>query len=161
MPEKRISLIVAAAENNVIGKDNEMPWHLPEDFKYFKEKTTGKPCIMGRKTFESILGQLGKPLPNRPSLVVSGSGYAHEGATVFSSLDDAFDAAREYEAEEIMVIGGATIYHQALDMADRIYLTRVHMSPDGDAYFPELGDEWEEVSRDDRKKFSFLVFERR
>ena len=84
-----LSLIVAAAENNVIGKDNQMPWHISEDFKHFKEATMGKPCIMGRKTYESILAQLGKALPGRTSIVVSRSGFKHEGALTCASLEEA------------------------------------------------------------------------
>lgn len=155
-----ISLIVATAENNVIGKDNKMPWHISEDFKHFKEITMGKPCIMGRKTYESILAQLGKPLPGRTSIVVSRSGYSHEGCISATSLENAIAKAKEETEDEIMVIGGAQIYELALPLADRIYLTRVHQSPDGDAFFPELGDEWKETARDDRDGFSFLTLER-
>lgn len=160
--KQTISMIVAAAENNVIGKDNAMPWHLPEDFKYFKQKTMGKPCIMGRKTYESILDQLGKPLPNRPSIVVSRSGYKHDGAQTVTSLDEAYEAAKKYDdCMEVMVIGGATIYEQAIDNADRIYLTRVNMLPEGDAFFPKVSEAyWKEISREDHDKFSFLVYER-
>lgn len=153
-------MIVAAAENNVIGKDNQMPWHLPEDFKYFKSKTVGKPCIMGRKTFESIVAHLGKALPDRPNIVISRSGFDHDEAETYASIEEALEAAQQHDTEEVMIIGGATIYEQALPKADRIYLTRVNQSLDGDAFFPELGDEWKETSRDDRDGFSFLVFEK-
>lgn len=157
-----ISLIVAAADNNVIGKDNKMPWHIPEDFKHFKEITMGKPCIMGRKTYESILDQLGKPLPGRPSFVISRSDYQHDGCTSFTSLNDAIAEATNHHDEEIMVIGGAQIYKQSLDeeVVDRVYLTQVHQSPEGDAFFPELGTEWTEKSREDHDGFSFLTLER-
>jgi len=157
----KISMIVAAAENNVIGLDNKMPWHIPEDFKYFKAKTSGKPCIMGRKTFESIYDMLGKALPNRPSIVISRSGFEHEEATSASSIPEAIEKAKKLTNDEIMIIGGATIYDQALDKADRIYLTRINLSPEGDAFFPELDkDKWIETSRDDRDGFSFLIFDR-
>ncbi len=158
-------MIVAAAENNVIGKDNTMPWHIPEDFQYFKKKTLGKPCIMGRKTFESIFDMLGKALPNRPSIVISRSGFKHEQAISATTIPNAIQKAKELadkkSNDEIMIIGGATIYEQALSETDRIYLTRVHKAYDGDAFFPELNKEiWREVSCDKRDGFSFLIFER-
>lgn len=157
----KISMIVAAAENNVIGKDNKMPWHIPEDFKYFKANTLGKPCIMGRKTFESIYDMLGKALPDRPSIVISRSGFEHDEATSATSIPEAIEKAKEFGSDEVMIIGGATIYEQALEQADRIYLTRVNQSPEGDAFFPDLDENiWEEISRDDHDGFSFLVFER-
>ncbi len=157
-----ISIIVAVAENGVIGNSNEIPWYIPEDFKYFKEKTMGKPCIMGRKTYESILAKLGKALPGRTSIVISRSGYTHEACLSASSLSEAIDLAQKESPDEIFIIGGAQIYQQALDesLIDTIYLTRVHQYPDGDAFFPELSDEWAETSRDDRDGFSFLIYKR-
>ena len=160
----KLSLIVAVADNNVIGKDNKMPWHISEDFKHFKEITMGKPCIMGRKTYESILDQLGKPLPNRTSIVVSRSGYEHEGAVSTGSLEEAVDLAKAYISEandnEIMVIGGAQIYKLALPIANRIYLTRVHQEPEGDAFFPEFGAHWIEKDIDRHDGFSFVTLEK-
>jgi dihydrofolate reductase len=156
----KISLIVAAAENNVIGKDNKMPWHIPADFKHFKEITLGKPCIMGRKTYESILDQLGKPLPGRTSLVISRSDYRHEGCQTFGSLEDAIEAAKSETNDEVMIIGGAQIYKMSIPLADRIYLTKVHQSPEGDAFFSELDDNWKEVGREDHHGYSFLTLER-
>ncbi len=155
-----LSLIVAVADNNVIGKDNQMPWHISEDFKHFKEITMGKPCIMGRKTFESILNQLGKPLPGRTSIVVSRSGFDHEGAITASSLEEAIALAEKKTDEEVMVIGGSQIYSLALPLADRIYLTRVHQEPEGDAFFPEFGPDWAESDFDAREGFSFVTLER-
>lgn len=121
-----------------------MLWHIPEDFKHFKNVTMGKPCIMGRKTFESILKSLGKPLPGRINIVISRSNPQYEGALTVKDLDEAIDQASKVEdVSEIMVIGGAQIYEQALPRADKIYLTRVHQSPEGDAYFPALDEkEW-------------------
>ena len=156
----KLSLIVAVADNNVIGKDNKMPWHIPEDFKHFKEITFGKPCIMGRKTYESILDQLGKPLPGRTSIVVSRSDYTHEGCVSAASFEEALDKAKAENAEEIMVIGGSQIYALALPHANRIYLTRVHQSPDGDAFFPEFGADWQEKDLENHGDFSFLTLER-
>lgn len=157
-----ISLIVAAADNNVIGIDNKMPWHISEDFKHFKEITMGKPCIMGRNTYESILAQLGKALPGRTSVVVSRSGYKHADAVSASSLEEAIEKAKEKDADEVMIIGGAQIYKQALenDLIGRIYLTRVHQEPEGDAFFPPLGSEWKKIFSDPRDGLTFLTLEK-
>lgn len=134
-----LSLIAAVAQNGVIGINNTMPWHLPGDFQYFKAKTLGKPIIMGRKTWDS----LGRPLPGRLNLVVSRqTGLQLEGAEVFESLDAALERAMtwadEHGADEVMLIGGAQLYAQALEQADRLYLTRVDLNPDGDTWFPEF-----------------------
>ena len=145
-----LSLIVALAENRVIGLDNRMPWHLPGDFKYFKATTLGKPIIMGRKTWDS----LGRPLPGRLNLVVSRQpGLQLEGAEVFASLEDAIvradQWAREQGVDELMLIGGAQLYAQGLEkgLVDRLYLTRVEMNPEGDAWFPEVDESvWKKVS---------------
>ncbi len=145
-----LSLIVALAENRVIGLDNRMPWHLPGDFKYFKATTLGKPIIMGRKTWDS----LGRPLPGRLNLVVSRQpGLQLEGAEVFASLEDAIvradQWAREQGVDELMLIGGAQLYAQGLEkgLVDRLYLTRVEMNPEGDAWFPEVDERvWKKVS---------------
>jgi dihydrofolate reductase len=156
----KLSLIVAVADNNVIGIENKMPWHIPEDFKHFKEITMGKPCIMGRKTYESILEQLGKPLPGRKSIVVSRSGFEHEGAISATSFEEAIEKAKAETHDEVMVIGGSQIYALALPKADRIYLTRVHQEPEGDAFFPEFGPDWIEKDFDARDGFSFVTLER-
>lgn len=155
-----VSLIVAAADNNVIGKNNKMPWHIPEDFKHFKEITMGKPCVMGRKTFESILESLGKPLPGRTSIVISRSGYAHDGAITCVSLEEAIKKAKTIN-DEIIIMGGAQIYKEALDknLVDIIHLTRVHQTPEGDAFFPELDEQWRQVEGSDHDGYSFLTFE--
>ncbi len=155
-----ISLVVAAADNNVIGKDNAMPWHIAEDFKHFKEVTMGKPCLMGRKTFESILTSLGKPLPGRVNIIISRKNYQHAGALTCKDLDEAIDQAKKTGAEEICIIGGAQIYTLALPLANRVYLTRIHQSPEGDAFFPELGREWKETKKDSHGPYTFLTYER-
>jgi len=156
--KKIVSMVVACADNNVIGINNEMPWHIPQDFKHFKSVTMGKPCIMGRKTFESILKSLGKPLPGRVNIVVSRSNFQHHGALTVKDLDEAIDQASKIDTDEICIIGGAQIYKLALELSvvDKIYLTRVHQSPNGDAFFPVLGREWVEKSREDHDGFSFL-----
>lgn len=160
MTKPLISLVVAAADNNVIGRDNAMPWHIPEDFRHFKAVTMGKPCIMGRKTFQSILESLGKPLPGRVNIIVSRKNYQHEGALTCKDLDEAVYQATKTGTDEICIVGGAQIYAQALEIADRIYLTRVHQTPEGDAFFPELGSEWKETARGDRDGYSFLTYEK-
>jgi dihydrofolate reductase len=129
------SLIVAVADNGVIGRDNALPWHLPEDLRRFKRITMGKPIVMGRKTFESI----GKPLPGRQNVVVSrDANYQREGVTVVNSVDAALAAAGA--AEEVMVIGGADLFRLFLPRAQRVYLTRVHGNVPGDVYWPPLDE---------------------
>ncbi len=133
-----IALIVAMAENGVIGRDNRLPWHLPADLRHFKRLTLGKPVIMGRKTFESI----GRPLPGRTNIVLTRQpGFAPAGVRVAASLDAALAMAeaqaRADGVDEVMVIGGAAVYAEALPRADRLYLTRVQLAVDGDARFPE------------------------
>lgn len=155
-----ISLIVAAAENGVIGKDNKMPWHITADFKHFKEITLGKPCIMGRKTYESILDQLGKPLPGRTSIVMSYKDYDDNRCKQAKSFEEAIQHALAESSDEVMVIGGAQIYNMFLPFAHRIYLTKVHQSPEGDAFFPTLDESWTEVEKEDHEGFSFIKLER-
>ena len=139
-----ISLIVAAAENNAIGKDNALLWHLSADLKRFKALTTGHPVIMGRKTFESI----GKPLPNRRNIVISRSVPAIEGCEVVASVDEALALVKA--GEEAFIIGGGSIYKALWDKADRLYLTSVKTALEGDTFIPEVKpDEWEEVKRED------------
>lgn len=130
-----VSLIVAVADNGVIGRDNALPWHLPEDLKRFKSITLGKPIVMGRKTFESI----GKPLPGRQNIVLTrDTNYHREGVTVVHSLDAALAAAGS--AEEIMVIGGADLFRLFLPRARRVHLTRVHGNVEGDVRWPPLDE---------------------
>lgn len=137
-----LCLIAALAQNRVIGRDNQLPWHLPADLKHFKAKTLGKPIIMGRKTWDS----LGRPLPGRLNLVVSRQAGLHlEGAEVFPSLEAAIvradEWAREQGVDELMLIGGAQLYEQGLALAKRLYLTRVALQPEGDAWFPVFAEE--------------------
>nr|WP_286675026.1 dihydrofolate reductase [Pseudomonas subflava] len=136
-----LCLIAALAENRVIGRDNQLPWHLPADLKHFKAKTLGKPIIMGRKTWDS----LGRPLPGRLNLVVSRqAGLQLEGAEVFASLEQAIvrsdEWARAQGVDELMLIGGAQLYEQGLAQAARLYLTRVALQPEGDAWFPAFDE---------------------
>ena len=157
-----ISLIVAASENGVIGRDGDLPWRLSDDLRRFKAVTMGKPIVMGRKTWESI----GRPLPGRQNIVVSRqSGLEIEGADVVASPAAAVDVAAG--AAEIMIIGGSEIYALFLPLADRVYLTRVHADVEGDAWFPALGDDWrlasdERHAADDQNEhdMSFRLYER-
>ncbi|WP_148304349.1 dihydrofolate reductase [Pseudomonas solani] len=164
-----LSLIAALAQNRVIGRDNQLPWHLPADLKHFKALTLGKPIIMGRKTWDS----LGRPLPGRLNLVVSRqAGLQLEGAEVFASLEEAVVRAeawaREEDAEEVMLIGGAQLYTQGLEHGDRLYLTRVELAPEGDAFFPEVPEaSWhlassiEHEASAETPAYAFQVWERR
>ncbi|MBW2472126.1 MAG: type 3 dihydrofolate reductase, partial [Deltaproteobacteria bacterium] len=140
----RISLIVAMAENRVIGRDNQLPWRIPADLKHFKALTMGKPIIMGRKTYESI----GRPLPGRDNIVITGdTSYRAEGCQVVHTLEEALRSAGG--AEEAMIIGGATLYRQTLKDADRLYLTLVKAQPEGDTWFPKIEpQEWREIRRE-------------
>ena len=142
-----ISVIVAYGKNRVIGKDNKMPWHLPADLRYFKETTLGKTVVMGRKTFESI----GKALPGRKNVVISSQeGINATGCEVISSFEAALQIAKE---EEIFIIGGATIYEQAIEHADLLYITFIEEDFDGDAFFPEWNKEdWVLQSSEKGKK---------
>jgi dihydrofolate reductase len=161
----KVSLIVAASENNVIGVHGNLPWKLPKDWQRFKALTMGHPVIMGRKTFESI----GRPLPGRRNIVLSRSMDATEGIDVTHSVSKALELVQESGAEEAWVIGGGEIYREALPLADCVELTRVHATVEGDVSFPELNmNEWEETFHEDHPAdekhehaFTFLTFKRK
>ncbi len=154
----KITLVVAASDNNAIGKDNQLLWHLPKDMRFFKNTTWGMPVLMGRKTFES-LGC--KTLPGRLNLILSKQdNFSLNGATLVRSLEDAIAFADKQDYKEIMVIGGGQVYELALPLASVIYLTRVHTQIEGDTYFPELDKEWvktnfESHEADQKHAFSF------
>ncbi len=163
-----ISIIAAVARNRVIGKENDLPWRLPSDFRYFKSRTLGRPCLMARKTFESLDGALKK----RINIVLTrNEGYEAEGAIVVHSIEEGLRVAREHlgEGEEIMILGGATLYEQILPQVDRMYITEVDLEPEGDATFPEYDrEEWIEVEREEHEAdernecaYSFVVYDRR
>lgn len=161
-----LTLVVAAARNNVIGKDNQLLWRLPNDTRYFKNVTWGMPVVMGRKTYES----LGKPLAGRTNIVLTrNSSWKAEGTTTVKSLDDAIFLAKQMDVKELMVIGGGEIYKMAMPKASRIHLTRVEAEPEGDAWFPEIDPLiWKMVSKQDfpadekhQYAYSFQVWERR
>ncbi len=145
-----ISIIVAVAENGVIGKDNSLIWHLPVDMKFFKDTTLGHCVIMGRKNYESIPEKF-RPFSNRTNIVVTRQKEFHApGTIVVDSIEKAIEAAKQTNDSEIFIIGGAEIYKQTLPLTGRIYLTRIHHSFDGDTFFPEINlNEWKEI---DRKK---------
>lgn len=162
-----LTLIAAVAENRVIGARGGMPWHYPADLSHFKETTTGHPVIVGRTTYESIVDRIGGPLPDRHTVVLSRSDPdlpdGVEQATEFAeAIALARDAADECGVDTVYVIGGATVYEAALDRADRMVLTEIHESYEGDTHFPEWdAAEWTEVDRDDRDELSFVSYERR
>jgi len=147
-------LIPAMTKSRVIGKDNNLPWKLPDDLKNFKRLTSGHTVIMGRKTYESI----GRPLPNRNNIVVSSSLQA-EGVTVSSSLKEALHHAASL-GKEIFIIGGAKVYEQALPLADALYISHVSEDHDGDTFFPPFESDFVEQSRQQYTGFDFVVYKR-
>ena len=157
----RLSLIVAMARNRTIGIDNQLPWHLPEDLKHFKSLTMGHHIIMGRKTYESI----GRPLPGRTTVIVSRDpGYAMEGCLVAHSLEEAMQMSAG--DDEAFFVGGATLYAQALPLAERLYITEIQADYEGDAHFPEFDlGRWRETAREKHANaaglgYDFVVYER-
>ena len=165
----RLSIIVAVSENGVIGSDNTLPWHLPEDLRYFRRVTMGKPILMGRKTFESI----GRPLPGRTNIVITRNpAYAMEGVRRVDSLAEGLSLAEQIAlpggVDEIVVIGGAQIYALAMPRADRLYITRVHANVEGDTLLPPVDwTQWRETSREHHAAsgenpydYSFVTFDR-
>jgi dihydrofolate reductase len=164
-----ISLIAALSENNVIGKNNDLPWSLPDDMKYFMQTTKGHHVIMGRKNYESIPEKF-RPLPNRTNFVVTRqSNFIAPGCTVFNSIDDAISAARNAGEKEVFVIGGSEIYKHTLAIANRLYLTEIKAIIEGDVFFPTFSPkEWIETARVEHPildarhayEFDFAVYER-
>jgi len=162
-----IKIIMAAiAQNNAIGKNNDLIWHLPADLKFFKQTTKGHTLIMGRKTFES----LANPLPHRDSWVVTrNQDYSAHGITVFQSIDEAIAAGLQKGLETVFILGGGEIYRQSMDIADKLIITEVHESFDGDTFFPAIDKGiWEEMSREEHKAddkntydFAFVEYLRR
>jgi dihydrofolate reductase len=156
-----LSLIVAASENNVIGKNNQLLWRLPNDTKFFKNTTWGMPVIMGRKTYESLSGE---PLPGRFNIVITRQKDwkpSNEKAQVAATLQEAIELAKQTDCKEIFVIGGGQIYAEAISIADKIYMTRVHTVIDGDAFFPEIDEtKWllqsnVDFSADDKHQYAY------
>lgn len=157
-----VTQVVAISENHVIGKDNKLLWHLPNDLKHFKDITTGHTIIMGRKTYESV----GKPLPRRRNIIITRQAINIEGCEVVNSIEAALALCKD--EPEVFIVGGAEIYRQSLHLTDRIYLTIIHRKFDGDSFFPELDkQEWKEALREDHQPdeknmlpYSFITLER-
>ncbi|MFP1682218.1 dihydrofolate reductase [Alloalcanivorax sp. C16-1] len=165
----RLAMMAAKASNDVIGRDNKLPWYLPNDLKYFKQATLGKPIIMGRNTWESLK----RPLPGRTNIVITRQqAYRADGAKVVATLEQALELAEHVALidgqDEVVVIGGAQIYALALPRADRLYLTEVHAEVPGDTHFPAVdAAQWREIGREDFQAegpnpydYSFVVYER-
>lgn len=160
----KISMIAAMAEDRIIGKDNDMPWHLPADLAHFKKVTLGKPVVMGRRTFDSI----GRPLPGRTNIVITRNpDWSHEGVTVVASPDQALTVLNQ--ENEIMIIGGGNIYKQFLPLAERLYLTYIKLHVEGDTQFPDWSKQgkWHQVSSelheaDEKNKYGyeFVILEK-
>ena len=165
----KVSLIVAVSENGVIGKDNDLIWHLPNDMRFFKETTMGHHVIMGRRNFESIPHKY-SPLPNRTNVIITRqTDYKAEGCVVVNSVKAALEIAKQNGDTEPFIIGGGQIYKLALEanLIDKIYLTKIHHTYEGDTFFTELGNKWVEVARINCKAdgkhahdYSFLTFEK-
>ncbi len=161
-----ISIIAGIGKNNEIGKENALLWHLPADLAYFKKITSGKTIIMGRKTFESI----GKPLPNRQNIVITrDASFSHEGVLVENSLDQITSLSDSNRDSEVFIIGGAKIYKQAINIADKLYITHINAEDkDADSFFPVIDKNiWHEVSRAENKAddknpydYSFVIYEK-
>jgi dihydrofolate reductase len=157
-----VSIIVAIAKNNAIGKDNKLLWYLPNDLKHFKDVTTGHTVIMGRKTYDSV----GKPLPKRRNIIITRQAINIEGCEVVNSLEAALALCKD--EDEVFIVGGAEIYRQAIPLTDRIYLTVIDQEFDGDSFFPELDPtEWKEKERENfepdeknKLRYSFITLER-
>ena len=166
----KVSLIVAVSKNGVIGKDNDLIWHLPKDMKFFKDTTRNHHVIMGRKNFESIPHKF-RPLPNRTNIIITRqNNYFAQGCITVKSIEDGLEIARKNGDAEPFIIGGGEIYKIALEkkLVDKIYLTQIHHTFDGDTFFQAIGNEWKETNRIDCKAdethaydFSFLIFEKK
>ncbi|MFA6132240.1 MAG: dihydrofolate reductase [Patescibacteria group bacterium] len=153
-----LTLIAAVAKNNVIGKNNELPWHLPEDLKHFKTLTTGNTVLMGRKTFESIVTRLGKPLPDRKNIVITRQeNYpAPEGILIYRDIETAL---KNHSGEQVFVIGGAEMYRQTIERADRLEITHVDQEVEGDATFPSIDlNIWKKASEESHDGYSFATY---
>jgi dihydrofolate reductase len=164
--EIEVALIAAVADNGVVGAEGSIPWHYSADLRHFKETTTGHPVILGRTTYENVVAGLGEPFPERLSVVLTETlSDLPEGAVAVDSVEDALSVARE-SAEEmgvetVYVAGGSAVYEAFLPLADRLVLTELHDSYEGDRYFPEVAwDDWQEVSRETDAEFDFVEYRR-
>lgn len=155
-----ITLIAAVAQNQCIGAKGQLAWHIPEDLNHFKQLTLGKTVLMGERTWKSLPDKA-RPLPGRANVVVSSdlSFTAPEGVRVFNDLDQAL---KDLSSEDVFVMGGAMVYAQTIDRADRLEITHVHRVVDGDVFFPQIDpSRWQETTREDHPDFSFVTYQRR
>lgn len=154
-----VIIIAAVSKNGIIGKDGTMPWHISEDLKHFKELTTGSPIVMGRVTAQS----LGRPLPGRENIVVSGKGFIAKGFQSFESFEEAIEYAKERSAtDKVYIIGGGSIYKLGLEIADKMEITEVEEIYDGDTRFPDVDwSKWEEIDRETHEGYSFVSYKRK
>lgn len=154
-----ISLVAAIAKNDVIGNNNELPWYLPEDLKRFKKITEGKTVVMGKKTFDSIIAKLGRPLPNRLNIVLSRQRNLPlpKGVILLNDLEQ----LKKLDKEEIIIIGGGEIYRLFIDLADKMHITHIDQEVEGDVYFPKIDPQiWQKISEEKHEGFSFVDYER-
>ncbi len=162
MADKAKIVIVAALsrDTHTIGRENGLLWHIPDDMRRFKELTADHPIIMGRKTFESILAILGKPLPGRQNIVVTrNTEYTYPGVIVFSSLEEALTEAQKLDQQEIHIGGGAEIYRQALPLVDTLHLTLIDDQPEGDTFFPSFETDFEVIKEHEKKEHNGLSYQ--
>jgi len=158
-PKPHISIVVAIDKNRAIGHGNELLWHIPEDLKRFKALTLGHPIIMGRKTFESIIAYLKKPLPGRQNIVVTrDTNYTYEGVIVCHSLEEALEKAKELDQEEIHIGGGAQMYEAALPYVDRLYLTIVDAEKPADTYFPDYTKDFTKKTFEEGREYEGIKY---
>lgn len=164
MKKRNITMVVAHAKNRTIGDGGKMLWHIPKDFKWFKEKTLGYPCVMGRKTMQDIISYTkGKPLPGRKNIILSRTPQKLEGFTFISSIKDVLKLSEE---QEVMIVGGATIYEQFMPYANKLIITEINKDVDGSAKFPEFNKNefnitYECMDSDNGFDFSFLIYEKK
>ncbi len=152
-----IILIAGIADNGVIGKDNDLPWYIPEDLRHFKNLTVGHTVVMGRKTYESIIVRLGKPLPNRKNIVIT----RQKDYKVLDDVVKISDISEIPDSGKVYIIGGSSLYELMLSRADILEITHIHQEPEGDTYFPKINwEQWEEVHREDYDGFSFVKYKR-
>jgi dihydrofolate reductase len=157
--QPKIVIVAALGKNRELGKGDELIWHIPDDLKRFKELTLGHPVIMGRKTFESIVRAIGKPLPNRTNIVVTrGDNYSHAGVTVVHSLEEGISEAKKLNPSEIHIGGGAQLYIEALRMVDQLRLTRIDAEADADTYFPPYEHEFTVTAEGEDREWNGLQF---
>jgi dihydrofolate reductase len=155
-----ISIVAAVAKNNVIGKADDLPWHIPEDLKRFKKLTTGKTVLMGRKTYDSIVKRLGKPLPDRKNIVITRQHdlKVPDGVVVLHHLKPAL---KHFAGDELVIIGGGEVFNQTFHLAGTLHITHVHSNAEGNVFFPEIKEgEWEKLDEEQKDGYSFATYKR-